>query len=366
VGKSSVPHFRAARRFRRRPARRGARCLTGLAIAAIWLAAFWAGAALAAEALPAVQRLTHYPDALSRPIESKLSFGDPAILDWQEHINKKFGQEIRPDPASPDHPLVPRIRAILAGLPPLVHDLASRFVVAVYLLEHDWGTGTAEAVQDAQARWRYGYIALNLSVLERTANAWGTWKERSAFRPEPGAEIRMILASAGDDTVEGALRFIFLHELGHVLGLALGAHGFWDAEPLPAETLESPFVRLSWLPGAEGRFVSRWRGRFPILSRLDFYRFADARLGAGEALAAYQALSQTDFPSLYGAINLYDDWAETFAVYVHTRILGKPYRVEIAAPGGERFIYTSCVAEGHCPEKVAMLERLLQIPEPGR
>ena len=332
--------------------------------AAVWLgaASATAGWAWAGDPPAQVQTLAFYRDGLDRAIEDKVSLGEPAIIDWQEHINRQFGQQVRPSPASLEHPLVPRIRAMLAALPPRIHRLASRHVVAVYLLENDWGTGTTEAVQDDQGRWRYGYIALNLSVLERTANAWGSWKERSAFQPDPPARIDMVLESEAADTVDGALRFIFLHELGHVLGLALGVHGFWDAEPVPVETLDSPFVRLSWQPDGSGKLVSRWRERFPVLSQLHFYSFGEATLKASEAADVYRALAQTDFPSLYAATNPYDDWAETFVVYVHTRMLGQPYRVSVTGGASGSSEYRSCMDVHGCPDKVAWVERYLAAP----
>jgi hypothetical protein len=169
----------------------------------------------------------------------------------------------------------------------------------------------------------------------------------------------MTLEQPPQDTVQGALRFIFLHELGHVLGLALQAHGFWDDDPLPALTRESPFVQLSWTPGDEGKLVSRWRQDFPALSRLDFYSFDEARLTAKDAFEVYDALAHTDFPSLYGATNLYDDFAEAFVIYVHTRLLGKPYRVDLSGSDGRRLTYQSCLQDGRCPRKVALLEALL-------
>jgi hypothetical protein len=329
-----------------------------LALAAIpvWLAVL--GSAGAAELSP-VQRLDHYPGALERRIEEKISLGDPDVLDWQEHVNRQFGQAVRPAMASPGHPLIPQIRAMLAALPDPIHRLASRYVTTVYLLENDYGTGTTEAVQDAEGRWRYGYIALNLSVLNRTANDWATWKERSAFRPDSLASLALAIEPRETDTVQGALRFIFLHELGHVLGLALGAHGFWDAEPIPAETRDSPFVRLSWTQGPEGKLVSRWREALPVLSRLDFYSFDEARLTTRDAWEAYAALAQTDFPSLYGATNLYDDFAEAFAIYVHTRLLRRPYEVEVTGRDGRRLTYRSCIQDGRCPRKLELLEQWL-------
>ena len=113
------------------------------------------------------------------------------------------------------------------------------------------------------------------------------------------------------------------------------------------------------MPGADGKLVSLWSKDFPALSRLDFYRFDEARLTGKEAFEVYDALARTDFPSLYGATNLYDDFAEAFVIYVHTRLLGRPYRVEVSGADGRRLTAHSCLQDGRCPRKVALLEALL-------
>ncbi|MCZ6627667.1 MAG: hypothetical protein O7E56_05480 [SAR324 cluster bacterium] len=306
-----------------------------------------------------LQRIASYPGALSLPLQDKISFGDTALLDWQHKINLKYGMDVRPSRAAADNPLVAYVRSMIAALPVEIQRLASKYMVALYLLEHDWGTGTTEAIQDAQGRWRYAYVALNLTVLTRKANAWGSWKEESAFRPESSHAIRMVLESAPDDTHEAAIRFIFLHELGHVLGLALAAHGYWDAEQLPAATEHSPYLRISWQKSAEGKMVSRWPQSTFWFSKLAFYNSEASGLSLAQAEAAYRALARTDFPSLYGTTNPFDDFAEAFAIYVHTRMLGKPYRVDILRDGKPRFTFRSCITTGACKAKVKALQKLL-------
>lgn len=330
-------------------------------LATVLPALLWAGAAPGQSVHP-LRRLESYPGALERPIEAKVRRAEGGMLDLLHQINLQYGQDRRPATPAPDHPLAGVVRGMLAELPPPVHRLASRYVVAVYLVTEDFGTGTTEAVQDDRGRWRYGWIALNLTALERTANAWASWKERSAFRPEAGTRIELTLEPPAGDTLAGAVRFIFLHELGHVLGLGLQAHGFWDAEGIPAATRDGAFPRISWVPGRpHGRpaMVSPWWERFPVLERLDFYSFAEAPLSAARAPEAYAALARTDLPSLYGATSVYEDFAETFAIHVHTALLGKPYRVVVRRGGRVAARYTSCLADGGCPAKARVLRRLL-------
>jgi hypothetical protein len=306
--------------------------------------------------------VSYYSGGLGKPIEQKVLPGTKEVLDRALQTNLDYGQDIRPEAASPDHPLVPKVRAMLRGLPPAIHRLASQYVMAVYLVEEDWGTATTEGVQDHAGRWRYSYITLNLTALTRTANAWTEWKENSTFRPDPRFRLKMIIEPPEGDTEENAIRFIFLHELGHALGLGLGVHAFWDDEGLPPLTRDSAFLKLSWQPNRDGTaLVSRWAERFPRLADLKFYRFEKANHSLADAEAVYRALAQTDFPSLYGATNIYDDFAEAFVIYVHARMQSRPYRVEVYEGDVRRLTYTSCIVSGTCPAKVRALETALDI-----
>jgi hypothetical protein len=312
--------------------------------------------------VPPVQRQSYYPGAIGKSIDDKVALGNADVQNRALQSNLEYGQDIRPEAASPENPLVPKVRAALRGLPPAIHKLASQYVMAVYLLEDDWGTATTEGVQDEQGRWKYSYVTLNLTALNRTANAWTEWKENSAFRPDAKYRLSMTIEPAEGDTEENAIRFIILHELGHVLGLGLGVHGFWDEEGLPPATRESPFLKISWQPNPEQtELASRWTERFPRLKGLKFYRFDKAPTPLADAEPIYRALAQTDLPSLYSVTNIYDDFAEAFVIYVHTRMMNRPYRVEVFEGATKRLTYTSCIVSGACPEKVKALEKVLGV-----
>jgi len=308
-----------------------------------------------------IQQLSFYPDALTRPIEDKVTVGGVEVLDRALKTNLDYGQNVRPINAAPDHPLIATVREVLRDLPAPIHQLASRYVVAVYLLEDDWGTGTTEGVQDGNGAWKYSYITLNLTALTRTANSWAAWKENSAFRPRPGFGVAVTIEPSDGDTVQNAIQFILLHELGHAIGLGMGVHGFWDDKGLPPATRNSAFVKLSWEPDGKGWLISRYAKKFPLLVQARFYRFDQAPLVLSDAGAVYQDLSRTNLPSLYGITNVYDDFAETFAVYVHTQLLGRPYRVDVSGSALSHYTYVSCIVAHTCPEKVRLLESLLKL-----
>ncbi len=305
-----------------------------------------------------VQRVERYRAQLARPLAERVLPADAAVLARAHRTNLDYGQDIRPRPAPPRHPLYGIVRRVLAGLPPPVVRLAERTLTAVFLVEGDWGTATTEAVRDARGRWHYGYIVLNTSALERTANAWASWKERSAFRAAPGYALDMTLEAPQEDDQAGAVRFILLHELGHVVGAAVGAHGAWEDAGAPPLT---PFAALSWRKVPDGKRLEpvapEQRG---ILAQPAFYAFEDAALALDAAPAVYKALARTNLPSYYGTLNVYDDFAEALAIHVHTALLGKPYRVTVRAPDGTETVYRSCIVTGDCPRKAAWVAAVLR------
>lgn len=311
------------------------------------------------------QRLSRYAGFQSTSLASRVKPADAAIIDRAHRTNLSYGMDIRPKTVAPNHPMMAVVREVLAGLPPQVRRLTKRHLAALYLLRDDFGTAGIEGIKDERGQWLHGYIALNATALDRTANAWATWKENSAFRPAKGYRLSVQIERAGEDDRTGAVRFIVLHELGHLLGLALKVHPYWE-NPKPAPPERFPFPRLSWRQASNGKAVSRWRERFPRLHQAGFYRFDKAPFSLTEMETVYDMLSRTDFPSLYGATSLYDDFAEAFVIYVHTQLLGKPYRVilvrdgKVARNGKELRVYRSCLQTGRCPKKTAFLQTMLK------
>jgi len=96
-----------------------------------------------------------------------------------------------------------------------------------------------------------------------------------------------------------------------------------------------------------------------VLALPRFYRFEGAPLPRSATPVVYGLLGETDLPSLYGSIDPHEDFAEAFAIQVHTRLLDRPLRVDLYL--GPAYIggFRSCLDTGRCPEKTAFLESLL-------
>ena len=312
------------------------------------------------EGLTPAQRSDFFVDLFELPLEQRILPAPESVVELVWLRNRRAKVDFRPTPASLTHPLIPRLQHVIRTLPEPVYRLASRHLAAIFVVEHNFGSGRAEGLWDPAGQLVGGYMLLNLSALSQPANAWATMRENSAFHTHGGdMVVEVTLASSESDSVEDALRFIVLHELGHVLGMGLGIHGHWAVPSSWPITRDSAFSGISWRAGAHELLYSPAKQANPLLTQLQFYRFEAAPLPRSAAPEVYRQLARTDFPSLYGTLDPYEDFAETFAIFVHTRLLLKPYGVAVRA--GERVVerYHSCLQTGDCPTKALLIERLL-------
>lgn len=296
------------------------------------------------------------------PLAARVAPAPEALVDRIALENRRDGFPERPIPAEPDPVFVEAVRTVDAILPIRVRMLADRRIIGIYVVNGLGGTGYAEAILDDGGKERYAVIVLDRDVLlKRRANAWATWKENGFFRPAPGQEtaLRMVLERESEDTVAHAVAFILLHEMGHALGMASGAHPSWNGAPAVSEAW--PFTTLSWrMQGPD--VVSRFETTFPLRPALRAYAFSGASLTLDQAPDLYRTLRGTDFPSLQAAVNPWEDFAESFATYVHVVRRGKPYEVRLRPPGRPEQVFPSCWREGRCEAKKAFMRRWFDDP----
>ncbi len=268
----------------------------------------------------------------------------------------------------PHRPRVPKIdpaflaeaRDALLGLPPQVlAPLASR-LGGIHFVDDLGGTGFFDEVRDDAGNAVAGFTLLDPSALQRTANEWATWKERTPFKPGAGMTLVARIQDASGDSRRNAIQYILLHELGHMLAIGGNVHPSWRLRPKEMTDLPRyPFSHLSWRQGAErDKLTSVFDDAFP--QRKDVVYYFGARLAGQQMLGTYEALGKTSFVTLYGATNPFDDFAEAFASYVHVVLMGKPWEIRIERDGRTVKTYRACWDEPRCAAKRRILERMLR------
>jgi len=258
----------------------------------------------------------------------------PEVCDFVRMVNLATGVAARPEPLEPDAGLRADLEAALLGMPTRVRALVEPLLLGVCVGRGLGSSGITDIVLDADNGSLLGCIVLlDLDLMAaHTANSWATWKDNLPFHAGPGFSITTAIADQDANTRAGALQFLLLHEFGHVLSAAGDVLPRWW-EPLTRVPVPGayPFLDLSWQTTAQGRFVPRDGLDFAMRGVVDFY--GANKLDGESLVSAYAGLELSNFPSLYGATNPYDDFAECFATYVHSELMGKPSTLSIDLDG---------------------------------
>jgi hypothetical protein len=202
-------------------------------------------------------------------------------------------------------------------------------------------------------------VMLDLDAFrDRTANDWATWKENTPFSASSRLRLEVEIADGSDNTRANAMQFLLLHEFGHVLTAGKQFLPIWWLPPdAMKETSDYDFLRLGWQIDGQKRIVPKAEEDFA--ERTGIFYYDTKGLDDAAMLSAYRALQGTTFPSLYASTNAFDDFAETFATYVHSVMLGKPARVRIVSDDAVHLERDNFWASPRSADKRAFMQELL-------
>jgi len=348
--------------------------LRALALAACLVFAAWPAAAKlpcaksdkpclmkAMQASP-VRTLDYWSRALATPLVERIGPAPPELVAHLEIDNVYYGYTQRPRAATLSPEFLADVKGAFADVLPVVRKLVGGTLAGIYFVEDLGSTGFSDLFVDAPGDKPAGaYVVLDAKVLGGfKANAWATWKENTPFKPGNGWKVEAKIEESAEDTRRSAIRYILLHELAHVVAATRPIHPRWDKPPKdhPAD-LALPFFDLSWkVDRHKDLYVSLFDGSFVQRSLVVYY--LGAKLDAKEMTPVYKSLERTNFPTLYAATSPGDDFAESFASYIHTQVLKRPWSIRITKDGQPDFTYRSCWDDGRCLDKFEFLQKLLQ------
>ncbi|MBN4066966.1 hypothetical protein JYU14_02670 [Simkania negevensis] len=331
-----------------------------------------------------------WSEQLSKPFTERYAPAPKEVVDYLKWENVADGINTVPSSVSPYPPFLRLISGVLEGLPDEVKESVDNVFYGIFFVRGLGSTAYSEYLLNNEGTPAGGFIALDVDALERKANEWATWKESTAFSRmgKKDYHVAITIEEGREDNQQNALQFILLHEIGHLLADRVNAHPRWDKKLEEVQDL-SPysFAPLSWsikrelvavkrkkkelsipflsLFGKEekkemvSRYVSHYDGAFPEREDIVFYS-KSPRLKRKVAPIVYHKLQQANFPSLYSAMDPYEDFAESYAIYVHTQLLKKPYRTRVYYEDVLVMDHSSCFDSGSCPKKAAFFDALFK------
>lgn len=296
----------------------------------------------------------------SQPVAERVAAAPPEVL---EYLFLDVGDAATPQSQRPRPVQDSGLRStagqvledIAASLPQHLAELLRKRLMGVFLAENIGSSGYTEVLNAPDGK--RAFVVLDAAYLQgRRANAWASLRESSFFRPAAGVTVSMTIADRDADTEQAGMRYILLHELGHCVGAILGVHPDWNEAPPTDAAAQYPFVGLSWKVAA-GKYALKQGSAFPWRGRLRIYSFEDAPLSASTALKVYAGLQQTNLPTLYAAVSPFEDFAESFAVWLHAVREKRPWLVRLSKDGGQ-LVFASCLKTGACPDKAAFMQQV--------
>ena len=319
-----------------------------------------------------IRRLSYWMEKFNpmQRIEDRVGPATADVIEFVTMDNKFHGFPERPAEAVLNDGFKKDFREALAGLPEQVKALAGPTVFGIFYLKNLGTTGFAESVFDDKGNPAGAFLVFDAGYLHRKANDWASLRENTPFADftsgvgaaEVDARVVLEIEDDKDNNRLSAIQFIALHELGHAIAFTGNVHPSY-AKPLTGENHPSrfPFSRLSWSTDKNGNLVSVYdKLVFPERTSVVFYAPAGKKLPVQHVARIYNHLSRTSFFTLYGSVSPYDDFAEAFAVYVHVKLLGRPYRVFLQDRRKRFKLFAPCWESGRCGAKMELLKKLLK------
>jgi hypothetical protein len=119
-----------------------------------------------------------------------------------------------------------------------------------------------------------------------------------------------------------------------------------------------PFTWESWRTDINAnKWYSVFDNQFRLRPEVVYYK--TPKLGLDSAESAYGQLSNTSFPTLYGALSPFEDFAESFVSYVHAVVDKRPWQIRLYRGTELKKTFELCWSEPRCEQKRKFMEQLL-------
>ncbi len=290
---------------------------------------------------------------LGEKVEDRLFSASPEMVEYLVRDNKIWGIPTQPKayPLSVDEREI--FKQVIREFSSSMKKMMEKNLLGVFIVE---GLGSSALTDGIRAFPKKSFMVFDRKVFQKKANEWCSWKENTPFKEGP-YKISCRIRNENENNIKGAFQYIFTHELAHVYNSQDRVLlPFWDDDLAKVKTGDYPFLRISWKNG-DKRFE---RKEYDKDYKDIFYYGADKTKVSNElSLPLYQKLKGGGFPSLYGVTNPWDDFAEGFVVYYHTKVLKKPFSITVSdSNSSKRLVYKSCLQTGSCPKKEKVFKRI--------
>ncbi|PJZ44710.1 hypothetical protein [Leptospira brenneri] len=282
---------------------------------------------------------------------------DKNRLDTLVSVNVIDGIDDIPSPTKDLSIWKTKLNQIQNSLPKAVNDLADSYIYGIYFVTNLGSTGLTGIVRDENGKPIGGIIFLDSDLLGDGGNDWASKKESTAFLPSKEHSIKIHLDDS--NSIETAVQFIILHELGHILSITKGhAPDFSETQ---RDFRKFPLFEGIWWSETYSPYEATF---FPERNKIKFYKKTPNLSLFPEGKFLYKKLTNTGFVSLYAATNADDTYAEAFAEYVHVVLLKKEYKVILTSKNSSETLLQNPINKEGGRRFREIFQTMFEIPNP--
>lgn len=282
------------------------------------------------------------------------------LIDYLKIENLKDGISSVPTLITPDPVLIRDVDLVRKRLQRRLGKYFQTPVLAVYLVRGLGSSGFCLAVFNNDDTFYKAAIVLDADRINQPANSWATEKEQSAFAD--GQSLSLKIETEDQNTRLGAIEFVLLHEFGHAISFAENLV-VPDYRILNISSFNSAGYASSFWKFDEAGYHSPSDPAFPERKSIQFYRTTKLHLSSTDNVdvaTVYRQLTLTPFPSLQASVDPDEDFADSFATYVHTTIFKKPYEITVHLGSLPALHIDSCWSAKRCQDRRVFLEGFLK------
>ena len=283
-------------------------------------------------------------------IEKRLCDTPIEIIDFLLKENLSLGYSSKPELVKLDEKLLHDYKTAIEEIPESVKKMVLPYLLGVFPIKNLDGSAINIMSADDDGKNPKFLIAIDVDFLNRNANEWASAKESNPF---VSSKIKVEIEKAQSNDRARSIEFILLHEFGHIIGAVYKAHPTFEENEIDSNPTHYPFSKIGWVMNKKNNIsASTDKNIFPLRAKIHFYYGKDSKFVDKKKTELYRQLQKTDFVSLYASTNVRDDFAESFAHYVHEVMLHKPYKIDD--------IDYSCEVRNRHSSRVQYIEDLLK------
>ena len=306
----------------------------------------------------AIRNFSYWENNRSVPWSDRVFLPPVELVNYVRIDNKLGGYKDIPSAYALSGSEKKMISQILTSLPEVVQKKLESLLLGIFVVSDLGTSGYSEEIIDSKTLQHFGFIVLDSTLFAKKANHWVTFKESAPYALDQKTRLEGKIAENAQNTIEGAVRYILIHELAHILSLNEKITQVFHRRSDPNNQFaNNSFFRLSWSLDNKLNVLPFGNFDFPLRNNIFYYR--EAKLPSDKMLEVYNGLEKTNFPTLYASTSAQDDWAESFVNYLHTQFFKLPFQILIYKDDLLIKSYENCWQQKRCSEKKHYLENFL-------